>query len=115
MKLRNKKTGKVFDAIVREKSNGNGEYSIIVCNIRAIRSARSLSSILGEYDSLAKLCEEWEDYKPTEPLIKDPKIRIEITDELVDLVEEFKHYGTDATARHLAAYVCEELDKEEQE
>jgi hypothetical protein len=34
---------------------------------------------------------------------------IEITDELIELVEEHKHYGTDATARHLAAYICEEL------
>lgn len=75
MKLRNKKTGKVFDVIVREKSNGGGEYSIIVCNLRALRSGRSVSSILGEYDSLAKLNEEWEDYKPAEPLIKDEKVR----------------------------------------
>lgn len=75
MRLRNKKTGKVFDVIVREKSNGDGEYSIIVCNLRALRSARSVSSILGEYDSLAKLYEDWEDYEPTEPLIKDEKVR----------------------------------------
>ena len=75
MKLRNKKTGEVFDAIVREKSNGDGEYSIIVCNLRALRSARSVSSILGEYGTLAEINEEWEDYKPKEPLIKDPKIR----------------------------------------
>ena len=75
MKLRNKKTWKVFDVIVREKSNGDGEYSIIVCDLRAIRSARSVSSILGGYDSLAKLYEEWEDYKPTEPLIKNKKVR----------------------------------------
>lgn len=39
---------------------------------------------------------------------------IEITDELIDLVEEFEHYGTDATARHLASYICEELEKEEE-
>jgi len=75
MKLRNKQTGKVCDAIVREKSNGDGEYSIIVCDLRAIRSARSVSSILGEYDSLAKLYEDWKDYEPVEPLIKDDKIR----------------------------------------
>ena len=75
MKLRNKKTGGVFDAIVREKSNGDGEYSIIVCNLRALRSARTVSSILGEYDTVAKFNEFWEDYKPKEPLIKDPKIR----------------------------------------
>lgn len=75
MWLRNKKTGRVFDVMVREKSNGDGEYSIIVCNLRAIRSARSVNCILGEYDSLAKLYEDWEDYKPTEPLIKDEKVR----------------------------------------
>ena len=42
MKLRNKKTGKIY----------------------------TLSD-----DFLDKLYYEWEDYKPTEPLIKDPKIR----------------------------------------
>ena len=40
---------------------------------------------------------------------------LEITDELIVLVEEFRHYGTDATARHLAAYICEALEKEEEE
>lgn len=38
---------------------------------------------------------------------------IEITEKLSDLVEEHRHYGTEATARHLAAYICEKLDKEE--
>ena len=75
MKLRNKKTGKVFDVIVIEKSNGNGEYSIIICDIRALRTGRSTSSILGEYDSLAKLYAEWEDYIPTDPYLEDEKIR----------------------------------------
>ena len=28
-----------------------------------------------DYDSLAELNEEWEDYKPAEPLIKDEKVR----------------------------------------
>lgn len=37
---------------------------------------------------------------------------IEITDELITLAEEFKHYGTDAAARHLAGYICDELGKE---
>lgn len=40
---------------------------------------------------------------------------IEITDELIALAEEFRHYGTDSTARHLAAYICEALEKEEEE
>lgn len=40
---------------------------------------------------------------------------LEITEELADLVDEHRHYGTEATARHLAAYICEELGKEEEE
>ena len=40
---------------------------------------------------------------------------IEITDELAELIEEHRHYGTEATARHLASYICEEMDKEEEE
>lgn len=28
-----------------------------------------------QYDSLARFNEDWEDYKPSEPLIKDEKIR----------------------------------------
>lgn len=39
---------------------------------------------------------------------------IEITDELSTLVEEHKHYWTEAIARHLAAYICEKLEKEEE-
>lgn len=42
-------------------------------------------------------------------------MKLEITDEMISLVEEFRHYGTDSTARHLAAYVCEMLEKEEEE
>ena len=40
---------------------------------------------------------------------------IEITDELAELIEEHRHYGTDVTARHLAAYICDEFDKKEKE
>ncbi len=38
---------------------------------------------------------------------------IEITEELAELAEEHKHYGTEATARHLAAYICKEMEKKE--
>lgn len=51
MRLRNKKTGEIirfYDGI-----SLNGE----------------------DYDSLAELNEEWEDYKPDSPLIKDEKVR----------------------------------------
>ena len=64
MKLRNKKTGKIG-----ELSGVNRivvyEYDMPLCG----------NSILGEYDTLAELNEEWEDYTPAEPLIKDEKIR----------------------------------------
>lgn len=64
MKLRNKKTGKIG-----ELSGVNRivvyEYDMPLCG----------NSILGEYNTLAELNEEWEDYTPAEPLIKDEKVR----------------------------------------
>jgi hypothetical protein len=48
MKLRNKKTGEVIILIDHTFDN---------------------------YNSLAEVMKEWEDYKPAEPLIEDPKIR----------------------------------------
>ena len=55
MKLRNKKTGEI-----KEDSD--------------------LSKMLSRYDmpsfeSISELCDEWEDYAPKEPLIKDEKVR----------------------------------------
>lgn len=57
MKLRNKKTGEIV---------GLSIYGIEV-HIR--KEEQPL------YHSIAELNEEWEDYKPKEPLIKDEKIR----------------------------------------
>ena len=78
MKLRNKKTGEVFDALIRERGCA-GSYSIIVCDIKSYEHSKSTLDathfVLGEYSSLAELNEEWEDYIPAEPLIKDEKIR----------------------------------------
>ena len=54
MKLRNKKTGEVEIC----------EAIMLQTDIRA-----------DDYLSLAELNDEWEDYKPAEPLIKDEKIR----------------------------------------
>lgn len=51
MKLRNKKTGEI------------GNFALV----------RAIGDI--NYTSLAELNEEWEDYEPKEPLIKDEKIR----------------------------------------
>lgn len=55
MRLRNKKTGEI-----REDSD-----------LGKMLSRYEMPS----YDSISELCEEWEDYKPVEPLIKDEKIR----------------------------------------
>ena len=61
MKLRNKKTGEIIESacigVFKHKSSGDCE--------RVDTEARSLEKVL----------EDWEDYKPAEPLIKDEKIR----------------------------------------
>lgn len=54
MKLRNKKTGGLANCEPIEVKTDAGFH---------------------DYYSLAELCEEWEDYVPKEPLIKDEKIR----------------------------------------
>lgn len=93
MKLRNKKTGEIFDALVREKGGG-GSYSLIVCDIKAYEQSKSTLDqthfVLDEYETLAKLNEEWEDYKPTEPLIKDEKIRKAVR-AFSEAIQEKKH------------------------
>lgn len=59
MKLRNKKTGEVVE----------------VSNIGLVWNRHGMPADIGSYGSLAELNADWEDYKPTEPLIKDEKIR----------------------------------------
>lgn len=60
MKLRNKKTGEVV---------------VEVNKIGLVWNKYGMPAEIGQYDSIAELCEEWEDYVPREPLIKDEKIR----------------------------------------
>ena len=78
MKLRNKNTGEVFDALIREKG-GAGSYSLIVCDVKSYEQSKSTLDathfVLDEYETLTELNKDWEDYKPAEPLIKDEKIR----------------------------------------
>lgn len=59
MKLRNKRTGEIYEptSLIEFTYEDDSDYWA------------------AQYDSLAKLNEEWEDYKPAEPLIKDEKIR----------------------------------------
>ena len=56
MKLRNKKTGEI-------KSTWSNDLCINFGDCNQI------------FSSLAELNEEWEDYKPTDPLIEDEKVR----------------------------------------
>lgn len=65
MKLRNKKTGLIIDS--NEWSIESGYLYITISNDND-------STISYKYESLAELNEEWEDYVPKEPLIKDEKI-----------------------------------------
>ena len=66
MKLRNKKTGEVFESFKR------GPIDLYFYpNEHKVGDDIERKT----YQSLAELNEEWEDYKPAEPLIKDEKIR----------------------------------------
>lgn len=67
MKLRNKKTGEITDLAKRGLLKSDNDNHIIVYPEGALKYYA--------YNSLAELNEEWEDYKPKEPLIKDEKIR----------------------------------------
>lgn len=72
MKLRNKKTGEICElaSIIqywREEKDGGMGYCLITSLVDG-----------GEqfvYNSLAEMMDEWEDYKPADPLIKDEKVR----------------------------------------
>ncbi len=67
MKLRNKRTGDIWEFEEGFSMKASHETS---------ERAGAMSGVLTCFaDSLAELNEEWEDYKPTEPLIKDEKIR----------------------------------------
>ena len=77
MKLRNKKTGEIYEIVfcpLKEEWKETDENRLLVirdCN-------KPWKKIV--YKTLAELNEEWEDYKPKEPLIKDEKVRKLISD-----------------------------------
>lgn len=66
MKLHNKKTGEIVDS--DDYMLSIGRYGIA---LRTIDDSKKDYT----YESLAEFVEDWEDYKPKEPLIKDKKIR----------------------------------------
>lgn len=68
MKLRNKKTGEIWETPkTRELAVQENDISFFV--------RRERHGELFSYFALADLNEEWEDYEPKEPLIKDEKVR----------------------------------------
>ena len=64
MKLRNKKNGEILDDVQYRNFSMHDGFGL-----------RNQDGKEYYYHSLAELNEEWEDYKPAEPLIKDEKIR----------------------------------------
>ena len=68
MKLRNKKTNEIWDIPKRR-------YPTVQEDDISFFAMLGTNGELFSYRSLAELNEEWEDTKPTEPLIKDEKIR----------------------------------------
>ena len=68
MKLRNKNTGEVIDLDIANIKAQFGGISVIPEPVK-------LGGDEYVYHSLAELNDDWEDYKPAEPLIKDEKVR----------------------------------------
>lgn len=66
MKLRNKKTGEVFESF---KRGGPIDLYFYLNKYEENEVDRKT------YQSLSELNDEWEDYTPKEPLIKDEKVR----------------------------------------
>ena len=66
MKLRNKKTGEL-GKLHCDMNVNHTKYGVF--------EDTDIRGHYWEYDSLAELNAEWEDYEPKEPLIKDKKIR----------------------------------------
>ena len=65
MRLRNKETGET--GYLELEKGDDEKYT----GLRVYKN----DFMYKRYDSLAGVLEEWEDYKPAEPLIKDEKIR----------------------------------------
>lgn len=78
MKLRNKDFDEIFEIIAfdyinSEVPNGNGDYPVEFIFMEGIDESGDNYEF--KYKSLKDLNTVWEDYKPTEPLIKDKRTR----------------------------------------
>ena len=92
MKLRNKKTGEVFNFTIKSNQDNTVSYFLLRTGSGGWEDG------LGYY-TLTELNEEWEDYKPAEPLIKDEKIRKAVR-AWAEAESEDCFYGKDATTLH---------------
>lgn len=70
MKLRNKNTGVILEGLLTSYPV-SGDVTIECMD----ENSETGYSIVARYKTLAELNEEWEDYGPKEPLIKDEKVR----------------------------------------
>ena len=72
MKLRNKKTGikGEIEFVMRTISRITGEPLLTV----RYKDSKGITCYI-DYETVAEFNDNWEDYKPAEPLIKDKKIR----------------------------------------
>ena len=75
MNLRNKKTGETGYYLHTHRDHNTGTLKVAVLKDGVPFSEFKPHEPIYDYDSLAELNDEWEDYKPAEPLIKDEKIR----------------------------------------
>ena len=75
MKLRNKKTGETGYCLHTHRDHNTGTLKVAVLKDGVPFSEFKPHEPIYDYDSLAELNEDWEDYTPAEPLIKDEKIR----------------------------------------
>ena len=106
MKLRNKKTGKVQTC----------DFAVISDDFRRDGELCKLESHIFIFRSIKQLNEEYEDYTPKEPLIKDEKIRkaVRAWAEACDV--ERCHYEGDgdfATRWHGIKLDCSQIELDE--
>lgn len=87
MKLKNKKTGKITE--------------IEEVNLIVMSDERDCYESFADYQSLAELNADWEDYKPAEPLIKDEKIRkaVRAWDEANNFLDDIEVHSLTAGTR----------------
>lgn len=75
MKLRNKKTGETGYYLHTHRDHNTGILKVAVLKDGVPFSEFKPHEPIYDYGSLAELNEDWEDYTPAEPLIKDDKVR----------------------------------------